>query len=202
MQVKLVGDWARLAKMAQELQEKMDKAIDRTLKQEARLFKEYAKDAIISRGASNQDPWPKLSKWSEAMAGTHLPLLNTRLLYNSIGAVRYGKLAYIAGVKSKEYPRKRGAKSGPKTTVDVASIHEKGAFYIMRMTAKMLFFLINLAEELGLPPKPGNGKSLGAFITVRIPRRSFLRSTELAHFSDSKRQARAERNFEQFMKAP
>jgi len=201
MRVKLVGQWAQLGNLGKAQLAKIEKAIDATIKSEAHIFAENSKDAMMSRGASNKDPWPRLSKWSEMLSGTGIPLLDSLRLYQSITMKPYGHHKYLVYIKPRMYPKKQGSTKA-KTTADVATIHENGAFFTMRMTRKMMFFLINRARELGLPPKQGPGNSLGAFLTIRIPKRSFLKSTEIAHFDFRKRGERAMKTFAHHMSKP
>lgn len=186
--IKRNGDWKILQARLQQLPTRVRAAQHFAVLQEAHLFRAKVLRAFKTRGRSNGSAWEPLKKATTAGKQSSAPLVDRGDLRNSIVVVSRGRGRVFVGVSSK----KRN-KSGDRL-VDIARVHEHGLVIAMRVTKKMHAYVMAKLSELGGGGSGGTGNFRpGAIIIIKIPERSFLRSTAEAHFKPAQMAARMQR---------
>lgn len=175
IKVRMVGDWSKASAIL-GASSKLTKAIDNAVAQEAH----YARREII-KGITDQAPGGKrfepLSALTLALRkakgfrGSKIMMV-TAGLRNSVTTHRSGKGKYFVGVL-----RTARSKDG-KSMVNVASVHELGATFVIRVTPKMRRFLMMQLRKAGIATRSnsrgGEGGLSKGVIVVRIPARPFM----------------------------
>lgn len=184
MDIKKTGPWRQAQKMLSSASLQLAAGVNMVAQKEAELAQKKMREAINTEGRSNRSKWPPLSIWTRLEKGHGSKLKDTLTLLNAIKAKKKKSGSWETGVD----PR---AKYTDGTVVEkVASVQEDGALIVIELTARMAAYLAIRAKELGIPPKKGGTTPIGSRFYVRIPRRSFVKDTQLAHFSLAKRSKR------------
>ena len=168
------GDWAAAERLLRSLPVEMSRAADKVLKSEAQEFARKAKRAFDTSGASNGVRWAPV-KWRDGK-----PLSDTGDLRDAIDVEKKGKLKYqIVYNGGKGRTRQQMAM--------IAAVHERGKVISQIITKKQHAAVMAKISKSGGGGGGGKGTfKPGATLVTRIPARSFMKSTQDAHFSGSK----------------
>jgi hypothetical protein len=170
--VKKTGDWALARRLLTAMPERLERAVDQALRQEAQLLR-----SEVVKGITNQSPGGRpfeplsantlASRRLKRFRGTKA-LLRRADLRNAIQPiVRDGRV--FVGV-----PRKAKGRDGA-SLVDVAELNEFGSDpIVIPITPKMRRFLFAL-RKAGGTAGTSQGSGVPGVIVTRIPARPFLR---------------------------
>lgn len=173
IQIKLVGDWSKAARITDSMGARFAKAQERAVLQEAHYLRGQIIKNITSGGALAGAPFAGLSPGTlvvrafRGFGGTK-PLIVTGALRNSVSVVKLSGGAVFVGI------RRGAAGKGGKGGANLAELHEFGGSWTQRMTAKMRRFLAAAFRKAGRPFGQGKGSKGAGVIVVRIPARPFV----------------------------
>jgi hypothetical protein len=151
--------------------------------QEAHFFRKKVIECFKSGGKSNNDAWKSNSPSTIKGKGSSKPLIDKGDLIGSVGVVKAAVDTFFVGV-----PNNARSKSGT-SYVKIGAVHEFGKVITMKITRKQWRWFMANAKKLGPGKGSGGAKPKfrpGAILTIKIPERSFLRSTRDAHFGGGK----------------
>ena len=176
IQIKLIGDWQKAARIVDTMGPRWEKAQQIAVEREAHFLRRQMVQNLTSGGALAGKPFAPLGQGTlvvrafRGFGGTK-PLIVTGALRNSISVVKApmsGGTVVFVGVR-----RGAGMKGG-KDKANIAEIHEFGANFTVRMTAKLRRFLAAAYRRAGVPfGRGGGGKGTGV-LQIRIPARPFI----------------------------
>lgn len=155
--MKLTGDWAKAAKIADGLAGRFQKAVDRAVMAEAQHLRGQIVKGIRS-GAPGGKAFAPLSPMTIALrkmrgGGGSKPLIASGGLIGGITATRVGTGVFIGLL--------RGAKGkGGKGLANVGAIHEFGASWSQQLTPKARRFLFAAIARAGLSRGSGDNVTL------------------------------------------
>ena len=174
-----IGDWALANRVLVTAGKKMEKAIKKTLLQEAHLYRKEMVQGLRT-GAPGGKKFQKLARSTilsrrfKKVGGTK-PLIRTGDLRNSITVIERSGNVFV-GV-----PRSAKGKDG-RSLVNIARVHEFGSKpIVIRITPKMRRLLAAMFRSTGKKSgEYGGGESGGgAVMVIQIPARPFMRPVEL-----------------------
>jgi len=170
MTVRRTGDWALARRLLTAAPQRLQHAVDRSLRQEAERLR-----TEVIRGITRQAPGGEAleppsdltlaARKLRGFGGTKSLLVRADLR-NAVAAIVRGAEAFV-GV-----PRKARGKD-VKALVDVAQLMEFGSRpIVIPMTPAMRRFLFALLKKAGKAGESGGGRGV---VVVKIPARPFLR---------------------------
>lgn len=151
--VKLIGDWKIAKRVLETAPAAFDRALKKTLQQEAETIAANIRKKI----ASNVPP-PNAPS-TVALKGSSKTLIASGEMRNSVQLVWKGKFEVFIGIPA----------SAKKGTARLADIHENGRVIVQQMTDKQRKFL-----HARLGPSHGKGSGTG-IIVIHIPPRPFMK---------------------------
>jgi len=180
MGFKQVGEWGVAKRILAAGPAKMDRAINKTLLQEAHL---YRKEIVqgLRKGAPGGKKFKPIAKSTKQgrkfkkFGGTK-PLIRTGDLRNSVQVVKRSAAVFV-GV-----PRSAKGKDG-RSLVNIARVHEFGSRpIVIKITPKMRRLLAAMFRKTGskAAQKASGGRAGGGtLMVIQIPARPFMRPVEL-----------------------
>ena len=170
MTVRRTGDWALARRLLTAAPQRLQHAVDRSLRQEAERLRTEVVQGITRQapGGEALEPPSDLTLAARKLRGFggSKSLLVRADLRNAVAAIVRGAEAFV-GV-----PRKARGKDG-KSLVDVAQLMEFGSRpIVIPMTPAMRRFLFALLKKAGKEGESGGGRGV---VVVKIPARPFLR---------------------------
>lgn len=178
--VRKTGQWQEARKFLQTMEARYKRACERAVLEEAHYFRREIIKTIDTGGRNAGVSWPSLKPLTIAFKrGKSKPLIDRGDLRGGILVKRDGKSIFV-GVPD-------NVTSGDGTKLaQLAAVHEFGKVIVVPVTAKMIrFFMAKLAKTKGVGASKGTGvMRVGGVMVVRIPERSFLRSTHRKVYSD------------------
>lgn len=181
LKVVRVGDWGAAMNLTRGMAGRFNRAMDQAVHQEAQNFRKHVLKAFKTSGNSNGKPWQKNEPWTIKRKRSSKPLIDKGDLFGSIVTMKVGDSAYFVGV-----PNNARSYKGEQLT-KIGEVHEFGRVITMTVTKKQFYYIMNLLKKFGNTGKKSSGKKLriGGTLIIRIPERSFLRSTMDAHFKQA-----------------
>jgi phage gpG-like protein len=170
---KLIGDWAKTAKIMNSMETRFRAAAQKAVLREAHYLRGQIVKNITSGGALAGKPFKALSPATLAIRrfrgfGGGKVLMHTGALRNSITVKKMAGGGAFVGVL-----RQSRSSAGGKSLANVAAIHEFGAGpYTMIMTERQRRFLMVALRSMGGASSPG--KSSGGVLVIKIPARPFI----------------------------
>lgn len=171
------GDWAKAARILGTLPERVEKAFQQAVLQEAHFFRKKILEEF-DRGGPEGGAWAPHSPWTIAIRKL-LGNLKSKLLMqsgdmrNALGVVPIpGGGAFVGFRRTASTKSKIGI-------VNLADIHERGREFTVRLTPQMRALLFAAMAKSGQrrkaqpgPKRPGGNS--GAVLRIRIPPRPML----------------------------
>lgn len=154
------------------------RAVGQAVQQEAHRYRAGVIETFNSSGRSAGQQWEPNKPSTIRAKGSSKPLIDKGDLRKSLRVHRRGQRGAFIGISSKAVSR-----DGTRL-VDVARVHEFGRIIAIRVTAKMLRFLHATMPESS-SGSGGGGLKVGSILMIRIPERSFLRSTFKQLYGDA-----------------
>lgn len=172
------GEWDQARAAVRRLRARFTQAKNTALLQEGHYFRAKILDTFNTSGASAGTKWEPLKALTIAnKKGKSKPLIARGDLKNSVVVLPKTDKVFI-GV-----PSKKTSRDGTRM-VDIAAVHEFGKVIVIPVTKRMIGFFFAMLRDLGVSseevPASGVGGSSfrpGGVLIVRIPARSYLRST-------------------------
>lgn len=170
MSVRRTGNWALARRLIRGASERLPRAIDTAVRQEAQLLRKEIVQGITRQAPGGEEFKPHseltLARRRKAGFGGSRILMVRGDLRNGIAAIAEKSRAFI-GV-----PRKGRGANG--TLADLAKLHEFGSDpIVVPQTEKSLAFYGAMLKEAGLERKSEGGG--GDVFVIQIPPRPFLR---------------------------
>jgi phage gpG-like protein len=165
MAVRLIGDWAKAAKITETMDKRFHAAAEQALLREGHYLRGKVVQNITSGGALAGKPFAPLSPATLAIRkftgfGGSKILMRTGSLRNSVVVRKVGSAVFVGVMR----------KSGK--GANIAEIHEFGAGpFTVVMTARQRRFLMAALSSFGGAPSPGKG---GGVLVIKIPARPFM----------------------------
>jgi phage gpG-like protein len=192
-----VGDWKRARAVLPGMAAAYADAQKKAVNQEAQLFRRRVVECFKSSGKTNGISWRPNSPSTVNAKGSSKPLIDKGDLWGSVTIIKVSDDTFFCGV-----PNNARSKDGTKY-VKIGAVHEFGKVITMKITRKQWRWFMANAKRLG----PGNGSGgakpkfrPGAVLTIKIPERSFMRSTRDAHFQTEKSRKRIQGRIAKFMR--
>lgn len=152
----------------------LSRGMSAALRVQVQTFKGHVERAFATAGASNGKPWqPNTDGGTPFEGSTVQQAVRTNL---APGALR--GYVYI--------PRNFRFRGSKDTAFRALVAHEEGRVISIRVTAKMLAYLA-AHRKAGVKGRTGQKLKVGSVLVVKLPRRSFLTDTLVAHGGDKAR---------------
>lgn len=152
----------------------VSRAMSSALRVQVQAFKGHVEQAFATAGGSNGRPWQPNANGGTPFDGSSVQQAVRVNL--PPGALR--GYVYI--------PRNFRFRGGKDTAFRALVAHEEGRVISIRVTAKMLAYLA-ATRKAGTQGRTGQKLKVGSVLVVRLPRRSFLVDTIVAHGGDKAR---------------
>jgi hypothetical protein len=180
MGFKQVGDWDVAKRILAAGPAKMNRAIQKTLLQEAHLYRKEIVQGLRkgAPGGKKMRPIAKSTKQGRKFRGFggSKPLIRTGDLRNSVQIVKRSAAVFV-GV-----PRSARGKDG-RSLVNIARVHEYGSRpIVIKISPKMRRLLAAMFRKTAskATQKASGGRAGGAtLMVIQIPARPFMRPVEL-----------------------
>lgn len=166
-----IGSWRAVRRLLAAAPEKLRRAVDRAVLQEAHLYRKEVVQGLTSGSPGGQRlaplaPSTLATRRARGIRGTK-PLIARGDLRRSIAVVRTPGGVFV-GVRRTAHSRDGGR------LVDIARVHEFGKVVVFRMTERSRRYVAMVLRQAGVPPT-GTGGGPGGIVVTRIPARPFLR---------------------------
>lgn len=167
------GDWDKLKRIVEKAPEKLEKALQQSLKQEAQFFRNKIVEGIREQAPGGK-PFKPLSEKTLAMReargfkGTKALIVRGDLR-NSVTVAQQGDGVFVGVLRTAK------SKDG-KDLYNVAAIHEYGAGpFVIRWTEKARAYVMAKLRESGQKITRRKHPVPGSIVVVKIPARPFIR---------------------------
>lgn len=187
IKVMQVGQWREAHDAVDNLDMRFKSAMDEALKKEAEYAQRKVKEAFRTSGASNGVKWRQNSQSTLRFKKGTKPLVNSGILRRSIKIHKKGD-DYFVGIENSARTKKGG------NLARIAAVQEFGHVIVMRVTKKQHGFFMSQLKNFGSGSKrKTSGKRTfkpGSILVIKIPSRSFIKSTKDAHFKEGQSERR------------
>lgn len=193
MGIAKTGQWVLAGKSVDNLAGRFKVAERKATLVQAHFFRERIIAAFKTSGASSGKAWVKNAPSVVASKRSSKPLINTGDLRQSINVVDMKGVIFVG------IPSGKRSRDGKRVT-QIGEVHEFGKIILIPVTDKMRKYVMMKMRELGYPPSAGRAKFTKGVMILKIPERSFLRSTGQKYFSNrAKVAARYNKSLAKFM---